>query len=202
MLASEVLTRIWAATAVAHDRLSGAEQFEPIVRNIFVSHLDVRRRLLRLLTDVRMLQRSQAEALDRLRRRVERWTDMLLAHVGPVLTCGEFAFETARASDFAEDLDHENASGNRGLTFQLMQASLSVSFDDLAARTPSADLNRRIGSAILSCFPPSVLESPTLAQSLWLERIAHTANDTQAMIDELLRLEETLPNQTIALGAT
>ena len=46
ILASELLTRIWTAAAVAHDENRADENLAPIARNIWLSHLEARRRLL------------------------------------------------------------------------------------------------------------------------------------------------------------
>src|SRR6185436_8654299 len=46
VLASELLTRIWTATAAAYDRARSDQDLEPVARNIYSSHLDARRRLL------------------------------------------------------------------------------------------------------------------------------------------------------------
>ena len=66
-----------------------------------------------------------------------------------LIAIDEFAFEPARARDFADDLDHEAAYSNRRFTCQLMLASLRASFaQGLADYSPNRDLNRRIGSAV------------------------------------------------------
>ena len=78
------------------------------------------------------------------------------------------------------------------LTCQIVQASLTASLaETLADRSPNADLNRRIASAILACLPESLLASSEVASSLWLERLSRTAAGAQEMIDDLVRLEST-----------
>lgn len=194
ILVSELLTRIWVAIAAAHDRVRADQDLEPVARNIFSSHLDVRRRLLALLADGRAIDLPQAVTLNNLRRRAERWNDMLLAHLADAIEIDEFAFEPQRARNFAEDLDHNAARAELRFTSQLVLASIRASFaEGLADRTPNADLNRRIGSAVLAAFREEICDSTGLAKSLWLERISRTANDTEGMIDELLRLDADLP---------
>jgi hypothetical protein len=190
ILATELLTRLWTAVAAAHDAFRNDQDLEPIARNIFVGHLDARRRLLALLADGRVIALPEAVQLNHLRRRVERWTDMLLAHLAQTIDIGEFAFEPDRARDFAEDLDHEAAQAERRFTCQLILASLRASFaDGLAERSPNGDLNRRIGAAILGAFREEITDSTGLVKSLWLERLSRTASDTEGMIEELLRLD-------------
>src|SRR5436190_13800894 len=133
ILATEILTRLWTATAAAYDSARSDQELEPVARNIFSGHLDARRRLLTLLADGRVITLPDAVKLNHLRRRVERWTDMLLAHLAGMIDINEFAFEPERAHDFAEDLDHQAAQAERRVTCRLMLLSLKASFaDDLA----------------------------------------------------------------------
>lgn len=190
ILTSELLTRIWTATSAAYDAARSDQDLEPIARNIYSGHLDVRRRLLSLMTDGRSLPGKEVQALDQLRRRVERWGDMLLAHLADAVPIEEFAFDASRARDFASDLDQDAAHNDREFTTQLMLTSLRASFSfGLADRTPNSDLSRKIGSAILACFREELTSTTGLSPALWLERISRTASDTEGMIEELLRLD-------------
>jgi hypothetical protein len=190
ILASELLTRIWTAAAVAYDAARRDQDLEPIARNIHGGHLDVRWRLLGLLAEGRALGASEIESLDLLRRRVERWGDMLLAHLADLVPIEEFAFDPERAHDFAADLDQQAAHDERDLTTRLMFSSLRASFSiGLADRTPNCDLSRKIGAAILACFREEWTAGAGLPPALWLERITRTASDTESMIEELLRLD-------------
>jgi hypothetical protein len=190
ILASELLTRVWTAAAVAHDQNRSDENLAPIARNVWLSHLDVRRRLLQLIAQGRIIAPDRGQPLDRLRRRIERWSDMLLAHLNPLIDTAEFAVDAARARDFAEDLAPHASAAERKLTCQIVQASLTASLaKTLHDRSPSADLNRQIASSILVCLPESLLASGDVASSLWLERLSRTAAGAEQMIADLVRLE-------------
>jgi hypothetical protein len=190
ILVSELLTRLWTATACACDANSGEEDFEPVARNIFVGHLDARRRLLGLLADGRVIGLPEAVKLNHLRRKVERWTDMLLAHLGPAIDAGEFAFEPERAKDFAEDLDEQAAYAERRLTCQIVLVSLRASFaEGLADRAASGDLNRRIGAALLGAIREEGADPAGLVKSLWLERMSRMASEAAGMVEELVRMD-------------
>lgn len=190
ILASELLTRIWTATSAAYDQARGDQNLEPVARNILGGHLEARRRLLGILADGRAIELPHAVDLNRFRRRVERWGDMLLAHLADAVEIEEFAFEPDRARDFASDLDRTATQSERRFTCQLVLASIRASFvSGLSERSPNVDLNRRIGSAILLAFRDELFDSTGLVKSLWLERITRTANDTEVMIEELLRLD-------------
>lgn len=186
ILASELLTRIWTAAAIARDRTSDEPELEPIVRNVWSGHMDARRRLLALLADGRPLAPEKAAAVDQLRRRVERWTDMLLAHLARNIDITEFAFDATRASDFAEDLDHDAAAAQQRFTSQLILSSLRGSFASLADHSPNVDLNRRIGVAIVHSCGDTLAHAIGLSRPLWLQRIAATADSAQNLIDQLV----------------
>lgn len=190
IIASELLARLWAAVAVGYDAVRGDDDLAPAARNILAGHLDVRRRLLALLADGRAIELPNAVRLNHLRRRVERWNDMLLAHVGPWVAIDEFAFEPGRARDFSEDLDRQSACSQQQLTSKLVLTSLRASFaEGLADRPAHSDLNQRIGAAVLSALREEITDSTGLVKSLWLERISQTASDTEGMIEELLNLD-------------
>jgi hypothetical protein len=194
ILVSELLTRLWAATAAAYDAAREQQELEPIARNILAGHLEARRRVLSLISDGRVIELREAVRLNQLRRRVERWTDMLLAHLSGAVEIDEFAFEPDRAREFAADLDHEAVSNQRRFTCQIMLASLQASFaDGLDDRSINQDLNRRIGAAVLAAFREEITDSTGLVKSLWLQRLSQTASDTEGMIEDLLRLDRDLP---------
>jgi hypothetical protein len=119
---------------------------------------------------------------------------MLLAHLAPAVDLDEFALELQRAKDFAEDLDHESATADPRLTSQVMLASLRASFaQGLTQQTMNGDLNRRIGGSILQAFREEIFETSGLttglAPTLWLERLARTANEAEGMVEELMLLD-------------
>ena len=191
ILASELLTRLWTATCIAYDRCRDEEELAPIARNVFHGHLEARRRLLQLLADGRAIELAHAVSLNKLRLRVERWTDMLLAHLARDVDVTEFAFEPDRAAEFADDLSHEAVAVERQFTCQLILSSLRAAFQtDLADRSPNLDLNRRLGSAILGCFREDLFDVTRLVKPLWVERLSATADDAQGMIDELVRIDD------------
>lgn len=198
ILASELLTRLWTATAAAYDRRTGEAEIEPPARSIYVSHLEVRNRALDILVHAPGIDLAEAVALNRLRRRIERWCDLLLAHLSPNIDIAEFAFENPRAQDFADDLYRDRSPAVVDLTWQLVLAALRASFAScFADRSPNADLNQQIGSSILALFPSEQFDSLGLPKSLWLQRLSRTASDTQGMLDDLFALDDPAP--TIAL---
>jgi hypothetical protein len=189
ILVTELLTRVWAAIASARDAARNEDELAPVASNVFAGHLDARRQLLALMAAEAVFTSHQARQLDQLRRRIERWTDMLLAHL-PRPFALPYAFDTARARDFADDLDHDAVASQSLVTCELMLASLRASFAaGLAERPANTDLNRRIGLAVLHLIPEDASGSAGSAKPCWLARMDRMADETDGLIDELLRLD-------------
>jgi hypothetical protein len=194
ILAGEPLSRIFAAAATAYDEARGDADLAPIARNILAGQLDARCRLLQLLAEGRAIDLPSGVALNHLRRRLERWTDLLLAHLAPLIAIDEFAFDPARARDFAADLEHEAAAADPNFTLQLMCSSLRSSLAGvLEGPSPNIDLNRRLAVAIFDCLGDQAAAATNAGRSAWLDRLGRAAGNTQALIDDLLRLDAGLP---------
>ncbi len=194
ILTGEVLTRVWTAVLCAHDRHHGSNAAEAIARSVLVGHLEARHRVLTLLVRSPVIEAEGAVKLNHLRRRTERWADLLVGYLVGLDEVSQFAVDPARARDFAEDLRYRsNLKGGRQ-AWPLVLASLRAAFGEgLCAVSPNADLNARIASSILACFQGELFDSTGLFRSLWLMRLANVTNDAQGMVEDLLALEESAP---------
>ena len=185
VLTGEVLTRVWAGVLTSFDRRHGQQEAEPIGRSVLLGHTEVRIRALSLLVGKSSLTANDAFALDRLRRRAERWTDLLVGHLSVSTDVSEFAMHPTRAQDFADELrqqPHATAAEAWNVTLTALRSAFSTSLSRVA---PNADLNAEIARSVVSCFDPSLFESTGMFRSLWLMRLASFAGDAQGMIDEL-----------------
>ncbi len=191
VLASELLTRVFAATCAGHDRFSGHEELEPVAHSILLGHLEARNGALQWMLSGQGADLGMAVDCNRFRRRVERWTDLLLGRLAAYCNPATLAFDAERALDFAEDFS--TSRGNSELAWNLAIASMRTSFQTLNQPTQHVDLNRQVASAVLGCLGDEVFDGFGLGRSLWLERLARTANDTQGMIEQLIRLDAGLP---------
>jgi hypothetical protein len=190
ILTSEMLTRVWTAVLCACDRQRGTLEGEPIGRSVFIGHLEARRRVLMLLVGSPGIDAESAMRLNHLRRRTERWTDLLIGYLAGLGDFNEFAFEPERAADFAQDLKLQSTSPSQRQAWPLVVSSLRAAFrQGLAPISPNADLNTRIANAILACFPSDLFDSTGPFRSLWLLRLSNAANDAQGLIDDLLASE-------------
>jgi hypothetical protein len=190
ILTGEMLTRVWTGVLCAYDRRCGAAEAEPVARSVLIGHMEARHRVLSLLVRSTEIDPDAAEQLNRLRRKAERWTDLLIGHLVRMHDVSEFAFDPKRAKDFAEDMQYRgNMRGGRHV-WPLLMASLRASFRHaLGDESPNTDLNARIAASVLSCFPNDLFDSTGLLRSLWLLRLSNMAEDTQCKIDDLLSEE-------------
>ena len=94
ILTGEILARTWTAVALAHDRRWGACDAGPAVRSVLAGHAEARHRALKMIVAGEPIASGRAAALNQLRRRCERWTDMLLGFLPP----GGEASDLARLS--------------------------------------------------------------------------------------------------------
>ena len=76
IITGEILTRLWSAVLTNHDRLHNTCEAEPIARSVLLGHLEARHRTLALLVSGLGIATEDAVAMNRLRHRAERWTDL------------------------------------------------------------------------------------------------------------------------------
>jgi hypothetical protein len=191
ILASELLTRIFLAACTGHDKARGQAELGPVAHSIWLSHLEARHSALERMVHGPGIDLGTAVECNRFRRRVERWTDLLLGRLSEYCEIDKLAFDVERASDFAADFS--TSPTNNELSWNLALAATRMSLRNLTQPTVNVDLNRQIASAVLGCLGDDVYDGFGLSRSLWLERLSRTASDTQGMIDQLIRLDAGLP---------
>jgi hypothetical protein len=190
ILTGEALTRVWTAALCAYDRHHGTDEAEAVARSILVGHLEARHRVLTLLVRAPGIETEVAVKLNHLRRRTERWTDLLVGYLAGMYDVSEFAIDPARARDFAEDLHYQSSLKGGRHVWPLVLASLRATFrQGLCPKSPNADLNAKIGSSVLSCFQPELFDSTGLFRSLWMLRLASGTDEAQGMLEDLLSLD-------------
>ncbi len=185
---SEILTRVWTAVLVACDRRAKADHAESIARNVLTSHYEARHRAMALLVSGNGLGVKQTAAVNRLRRRAERWTDMLIGGLLHLHDLREFAVESERAEDFALDLAQRRGQPGGDQAWRLALVSMRNAFQQgLSPVAANPDANARVTASILGCFPAELFDSTGIFRSLWMMRLTATASDAQGMIEELLQ---------------
>lgn len=173
ILTSETLTRVMAAIGAGLDAQHEHGDMEPITQSVYLTHLEARNRVLRLLLFGRGGSVEEALRLNRLRRCVERWTDFL---IGPMSTTHpetlRYTHDSGRARAYADEAAHMRQSGDDAtvnwLTATALQTSLAALSDHRSA-LPQA--NRYLGEAVLACMRPELFDSLGLLKSIKTQRI-------------------------------
>jgi hypothetical protein len=193
VLTGEMLTRAWAAVLCACDRRQNSDAHASTGRSVLIGHMESRHRVSMLMLKFSGEESEAGIRLNRLRRRVECWTDVLIGHLACTADVAEFAFDCNRAKDFAGDFAYRRKLPSGRQMWPLLAASLRSAFrqDIFFGESPNGDVNARIAAGVISCFPVDIFDSTGLISSPWLLRLSNAADDAQCMIDELLGVEKT-----------
>jgi len=187
VLSGELLTRLWTTVACEHDRRYGPSYVTPVVRSVLLAHLEARNRALSVMFHAQDHDLEEVLRVNRLRSLSERWTDLLLAQLMPDCDAAELAFDAKRVHDFAGDVRDQRNALDADSTCRLLQGALQSAFRKrLSTSALHPELNASIAAGILASFRPEQFDATGPFQSLWMLRLDHTADDAQALIDELL----------------
>ena len=188
VLVGEILSRVYAALAETLDRSRDESETGPVVRSVYLTHLEARNRVLHLMVYGRGGSIEQAVRLNRLRREVERWVDAILGRMawedpGPLA----YAFDADRAAEHARDARTYGVGPARQTTQWLMQ----VTMHDAIRRRTSAEAalpeaNRQVAESVMLGLRPDLFDSVGMLKSLWLHRLQVCADQTDRVLTELL----------------
>lgn len=172
ILISETLTRVMAAVGAAVDAAHNDGEVEPITQTVFLTHLQVRNHVLRLLLFGRGGSVEQSLQLNRLRRCVELWTDRLLGYlIDAYPDTRRYTHDRTRADAFAATLTPQRPQTGAVLGGGLPTAlchSLTVMCDP---RESLSQANRELSQAALACLSPALFDSLGMLKSHWIQRL-------------------------------
>ena len=187
LLIGELLTRVAGAVLTACDRRRRLRRAEPIARSVLTVHQQCRASVLRLLLHSTCVPADQLAELDRLRRRVERWTDMLLgplvAHYGNELA--DFAFDPRRAQDFGMDQCQSRFGSTARPAWSFLLVGLRSAFPNPPGPTSANDPTLPILRSILALFPEDAFHPEGPMQSLQQSRVARASEHPEGPLDTL-----------------
>lgn len=178
-LVADLLTRVWGATLLVLAERQKDVRARGLVIQALGWNLEVRNDLLKTMTHRWEEWGARVPAIDLLRRRLERWTDVLISplvargRVEPACFSPERAVEAGPTYD--EGRYHAGATGLWSLT----GAALRVNVPD---RTLS-DSSRRVLheeqlERILAAFPATAFLADGTVRSERFRRIFHTVRET------------------------
>jgi len=173
VFSAEMAVRTWATILAGLDNQRGTDDFIRLARNAVTGLLQIR---IGILSRVLLIPASEAvrtEEIDRLRRRCDRWTDLLLGPLAFEADCFEFAFEQERAHDFGEEgLIADPATGPHAVE-HLVSAGLRLTFlQHLTAEPVDEPEFAELMQSILANVPHRALHRDGSLRTLLEQRIA------------------------------
>jgi hypothetical protein len=160
ILINEMLVRIWTVMVIAQDRFQKQDRIRPLVHNVFLGQLAVRRQALSVCLNDHHMTANDVVEIDKLRESTERWTDLLNCALMGSHDLWQYAFDESRAKQFLQDRHEQQSLHHRSKAWVLILSGLRFSFPDrggLSAALHSDD--RRIVRLMLTSFPENSSES-------------------------------------------
>jgi len=128
VLTTEMLVRVWSTAITGFDKQHGRDDLVRIARNAVNSLVRIRNGVLARLVAIPEIESSRVAELDRLRRRCERWTDVLVGCMAVRSGCYEFAFNASRSRDFSEESLTMNPATGPNVAEHFVSAGLQLNF--------------------------------------------------------------------------
>ena len=175
---SEILTRVWGITLTAVDLPRGQKSAGPIARNTTNGHTEVRNKAMNLMVSSQASM-AQVSKVDRLRRKAERWTDLLVGHLALKYQLPEFAFEDQRSLDFGQSQMQEFVRATDESVWEFVHAGIRLAFSGVSQDgCISTSWNRGIVRSILGSFPIDCFDEAGMFKSLRRIRIERTGSES------------------------
>jgi len=177
VMAGGLIARVWGAVLTASDRSLRTCAAEKFARAILASQMRAQQAMLRMLVEGPHLTHERVVGLDRLRRRIERWTDLLLGHLVRRFALADFAYDLDRALDFGEEQLSESWGTRHHRVWDLYLLCLRSAFPD--HRLPGGiegEWREELFQSILGSFPAEVFLDDGMLKSIRLQRILHASS--------------------------
>lgn len=176
IMVSEMTTRIWTGVYYIHCLHHQNPDGLRLIRQSLKWHVEARQSTLHGLVDTyNRTELSGLLRLDRLRRCVERWTDLLLGTISRHGVALNLAFDPDRCRNNSESMqDHPTADAVWPLTIAGLTRSFSTSpkFSDESAGHHTAVLKSQ-----LAAFPPGAFRNDGRPLSAPLNRVVQKLFD-------------------------
>lgn len=186
ILYSEMLTRVWTAALSISQRSAIDHDKDAIIRAVWIGQLATRNQALQLIYRGLDDNCPDAKQLDALRRKLERWCDILLSRFAQYGDLKQFAFDIDRVEEWSRD-NTEASHEQQQHAWELLKESLFRTLDDSPSH-PAAnpDLNRQVALTISSSLPQEDESQLEETESPWLSRLNNKASEMQQLIDEYI----------------
>ena len=128
VFACEMVVRTWGTILARLDLRREKDDLIRLSRNAVNGLLQIRNGILSRLLMVPDSSSGRLTEIDRLRRRCDRWTDLLLGPIATGCGCFEFAFDEERARDFGEEGRIADPGTGPHVVEHLVSAGLRLAF--------------------------------------------------------------------------
>lgn len=187
---SEMLTRIWGTFLVSIDARQQREEYTGLAYSTFISHVESKNRVFRLMLSTQGTNEPVFERLNQLRRLVEKWTDLFLAWFPAQGIAQQFTYDRKRLADFQQERGFYNDAQSAQQQRVLIESMLRGFRQSPTKWSAHPELNRRIIDGVIACLDNEAfdqIELPDSLRQLWAEK-AHS--DAQLLVEQLNRLDE------------
>ena len=194
----EMVSRVWTTVLLGIDQKTGRNDLTKIGRNVVGGLLQVRNSVLWRLTVQPIGMQSHIAKIEQLRRRSDRWTDLLIGNLAGSSDLFEFAFEKERARDFAiESIGVDPCSGPSPVEY-LLTAGLRIAFlEQLSSTSLQEPAFLKLIESIFAALPSNTLDcEETLRLSREQRALAKTLPDKSSLPAWLVNLTQTSIPQT------
>lgn len=186
---TEILTRVWAAVLTASDLHRKKSVGSPIARNTLKGHTEARNRSLALMAGGLQVPISEMSQIDRLRRKSERWSDLLIGHLVLNYQLDEFAFESNRSVEFGQSQMREIISATDESVWEFVLAGVRLAFSSFDGLPLASDVwNRRVVRAVLGSFPADSFDDAGTFKTIRQARIERPQVDSGKLVAALMQI--------------
>lgn len=135
----EMAVRVWGTTLALRELNRQTCDATRIIRNILNSQMLVRNQLLTVMLQAPPSVAAEVSTAEHIRRRAERWTDVLISKaIGPV-PFFEFAFDAERLADYASEPQVLEELPAAHAQQYLIETGLKLAFSQSVGRTPLSE---------------------------------------------------------------
>ena len=170
---SELLVRVWSTVLLGIDRETGRDELSRIARNAVSGLLQVRHGVMSRLLQQPDSSSPHVAEIERMRRRCDRWADLLIGNLAGSRDLFEFAFEIERARDFAtESIEYDPSTGPNPVE-HLVTAGLRMAFLGQLPETPLAEpAFRKLVQSILGGLPQTAFHQDGSVRTVLERRVS------------------------------
>lgn len=154
VLVTEMLTRVWTAVLAGSDSEGCRIHGEPIARHVLLGVLQSRADILAELLNGQAYPVGTLLEADVLRRKCDRWTDLLIGELALHGDVSRFAVDPVRSREF-RDQSRSSHSGERRISWSLLKAGLSRALPESQVTEPALMAHQGVMAAILETLPAS-----------------------------------------------